>query len=182
MDVKIKYFDRLKGDVGHLEALREAVSNQWQQRLPWSVKLAQLKAIIPAYVWVTDMEMKMSKAGSPSGQKGPASRGDLTMKIISATDDINNISNFLRILTGELGPLKGSDFMPSTDKTPSVLFAADFDRLAYGRISREMFDEATYVEKAGWKTQVTMYVKPLESLKTPAPKGRAASAPAVPRK
>jgi len=162
---QVKQFDTLMAEIRRLETFRDAIGKAWQERMVWSHKLGQLKEIVPSYIWIKQIEFKEPRGGSRS--RKATHRGELTMKIVSATDDIDNVTNFFRILTGVMPPLTGPGGKPGFDIGPSLRYAQDFAQLGYGKISRVEFDEVKYEEKVGWETKVTMFVKLLESAKKP---------------
>jgi len=161
LNESVALFDKLAGEIKRLEALRTIVADNWRERVIWSKKLAQLKAIVPSYVWITEIDLEQPRK---AGRNRVPSRGNLILKVISASKDIDNLTNFIRILTGRIPPLTGPGGTPGKDITPSVEFAADFDQLSHNKISLEEFDEK-YEERYGYKTRITLNVKPLEQPK-----------------
>ena len=163
MEPKLEKYDGLVAQIGAIENHRIIIAELWKRRIIWSRKLAQLKSIVPGYVWLQELQLKPAKRQQVRTQKGmPQSRGELVFRVTSATVDIDNMTNFFRILTGVMGPMVGPQFIASPDVAPSVEWARDFVRLAYGRINREDFDQEVYVEKVGWKTDITMYIRPVK--------------------
>ena len=159
----VALFDKLVTDIKRLEALRTIVEDQWRERVLWARKLDQLKAIVPRYIWITELNLEEPRK---AGRRRISSRGKLIMKVISASKDMDNPTNFIRILTGRIAPLTGPRGEPGKDITPSVEFAADFDQLSHNKVSLDEFDDK-YEERFGYKTKISLNVKALEQPKKP---------------
>jgi len=151
----IKEFDRLVREIKTLDALRLVVEENWDQRVMWAQKLSQLKAIVPGYVWITEMDLSQPRQ---VGRKKKPSRGILELKVVSASPDLDNLTNFVRILRGLIPPFGAA----KDEISRSIMFARDFDQLSHNNIVLEEFDEGKYLEKLGYKTKVTLNVKAVE--------------------
>jgi Tfp pilus assembly protein PilN len=123
-----KEYDVISSEIQEIEARISTISEIRSTRLRWGVKLDQLYAILPEYVWFDKIELKKGRATGAAAQKGAISI--LNLECLVAGADERKYAEFRRVLTGEVageGPYTGADFF------------GDFDNIGYSGWTREEF-------------------------------------------
>ncbi len=176
-----KRYDELVNDITQLEKRRQVISDLWQKRVIWSRKLDELIDLVPAYVWVSDLNLveptrTSARRAARAGASGAENAGKLTMDVVTDSADWRRIADFWRILIGEEPVLAD----PNLER--SQQFAADFIELGHdgGRIQR--YDapapdgSGETIERSGVSSGITLFVRSRE----PVAAGQRAPAPATP--
>lgn len=152
-----KEYDVLSAEVQEIETRISTISDIKSTRLRWGMKLDQLYAILPDYIWFDQMELKQMRGRVVGGQTATIS--SLSLECLVAGADERRYAEFRRILTGDVigdGPFTGQDFF------------ADFATLGYSGWSREDFPATE--EGVALKFDLELGVKPLAEAATAPPK------------
>ncbi len=143
-----KEYDQLQAELQEIETRISTISDIRATRLRWGMKLDQLYAVLPEYVWFEEMELKQARGRIVAGQPTMASM--LTLNCLLAGADEKRYAEFRRILMGEVlaeGPFTGEQFF------------AEFDALGYSGWTRE--DYPATEEGVALKFDLELTVKPL---------------------
>ncbi len=114
-------YDVLSAELVEIGTRIRTIDEIRSTRLRWGVKLDQLYAILPDYVWFDKVELKAGRATGPAAAAGIVSK--LLLECFAAGADEKRYAEFRRVLTGELvadGPYSGDEFFSDFDKLNST--------------------------------------------------------------
>jgi len=139
--------DELLESIAETKDRKRTISELWHARIPWSMKWAQLSEMTPRFVGLTDMKLEEPRRSGRGDENG----GLLTFETLIAGDRLDRVSNFRRVLKGEVAA-KGGDVLVG-----KKFFESFQDLLPTGAKKVEVRD---YVEKVALDLKVKMPLKP----------------------